>query len=614
MFRKVVCLVLVAAALCLPAAASTDQWVEIRSPHFTVITDTNEKEGRHIADQFERMRWVFHTLFPKANVDPAAPIVVVAAKNEKVFGTMEPAAYLAKGQMKLGGYFMHTEEKNYILLQLDAQYEHPFASVYHEYTHLQFAPAATWLPLWLNEGMAEFMQNTEIHNKDVELGQSSVDDILYLRQNPLIPLEVLFKVDARSPYYHEEQKGTIFYAESWALTHYLMVTDYEKHTQMLHTYMELVSHNEDPVSAGEKAFGDLKKFQNALEAYIRLASYKQFVLSSAAAPIDESAYEVSALTPVAAEALRADILAYVGRTADARALLETVLKDDPNNVQAHETMGFLEMWAGSLQEARKWYGEAVKLDSQDYLAHFYFAELSMGESEADDKDIEASLRAAIRLNPRFAPSYDRLAAFFAMRHENLDEAHMLNLQAVQLDPGNVAFRINTASVLMAMQRESDALTVLQVAAKAAKNPYEAGMVQRQIEQIQQFERARAQAETYRNSQPPEQVAEQVVVADKMPKHPTMPATGPRRSVIGVIHGVTCSYPSVLEFNVDAGGGKKIALYNNEFQKIDLTVFGFTPKGAMNPCNDFEGMKARVQYVDSSDKTVDGQVVAIELRK
>jgi len=35
---------------------------------------------------------------------------------------------------------------------------------------------------------------------------------------------------------------------------------------------------------------------------------------------------------------------------------------------------------------------------------------------------------------------------------------------------------------------------------------------------------------------------------------------------------------------------------------------------MNPCNDFEGMKARVQYVDSSDKTVDGQVVAIELRK
>jgi hypothetical protein len=35
---------------------------------------------------------------------------------------------------------------------------------------------------------------------------------------------------------------------------------------------------------------------------------------------------------------------------------------------------------------------------------------------------------------------------------------------------------------------------------------------------------------------------------------------------------------------------------------------------MNPCKDFEGMKARIQYAESSDKTVDGQVIAVELRK
>ena len=57
--------------------------------------------------------------------------------------------------------------------------------------------AAAWMPLWLNEGLAEFMQNTEIRDKDVLLGEPSADDILYLRQNRLIPLDVLFKVDAR---------------------------------------------------------------------------------------------------------------------------------------------------------------------------------------------------------------------------------------------------------------------------------------------------------------------------------------------------------------------------------------------------------------------------------
>ncbi len=162
------------AALCGSANASTAQWVEVRSPHFTVLTDSNEKQGRQIADQFERMRWMFQTLFPNANVDPAEPIVVLAAKNAKSFQALEPAAYLAKGQLKLGGLFLSAPDKNYVLLSLDAEYEHPFASIYHEYTHLQFKNDSEWMPLWLNEGLAEFIQNTEIRDKDVLLGEPSV--------------------------------------------------------------------------------------------------------------------------------------------------------------------------------------------------------------------------------------------------------------------------------------------------------------------------------------------------------------------------------------------------------------------------------------------------------
>jgi len=35
---------------------------------------------------------------------------------------------------------------------------------------------------------------------------------------------------------------------------------------------------------------------------------------------------------------------------------------------------------------------------------------------------------------------------------------------------------------------------------------------------------------------------------------------------------------------------------------------------MNPCTDFDGLKARVQYAEVSDSSVDGQVTAIELHK
>src|SRR5664280_1341007 len=113
------------------ASASAPQWVEVNSPHFTVVSEANEKQARHILGQLERMRWVFQTLFPKANVDPAEPILVVALKNAKMFQTFEPAPYLAKGQLNLAGYFLHTQFHNYVLLRLDAEEEqHPFATVY----------------------------------------------------------------------------------------------------------------------------------------------------------------------------------------------------------------------------------------------------------------------------------------------------------------------------------------------------------------------------------------------------------------------------------------------------------------------------------------------------
>src|ERR1700692_3990565 len=122
-----IALVLMVAAACPVALAAPDQWIEVSSSHFVVLTNSNEKQARHVLDQFERMRWVFQTLFPKFNADPSAPIFVYAAKNGKTFQSVEPQAYLAKGALSLAGYFLSSQEQNFILLRLDAEQEHPFA-------------------------------------------------------------------------------------------------------------------------------------------------------------------------------------------------------------------------------------------------------------------------------------------------------------------------------------------------------------------------------------------------------------------------------------------------------------------------------------------------------
>ncbi len=576
MLRRAVGFLILWAACCGVGAASPDQWLEARSEHFRLVTNSSDKEARHILDQFERMRWMFHTLFPKTNVDPVEPIVVIAAKNTKTFQALEPAAYLAAGQLKLAGLFMNSYDKNYVLLRLDAEFAHPFASVYHEYTHLQFKSAGEWMPLWLNEGFAEFIQNTDIRSKDVLIGEASADDILYLRQNRLIPLPVLFKVDKNSPYYHQEQKGSVFYSESWALTHMLEVTDRERGTDRVGDYIRLVSQHVDWLEAAGRAFGDLKKLQDELENYIRASSYKQFILSSAAAPIDESGYKVHPISQTDADAIRGDVLVGVQREPEARALLESVLKADPNNVVAHEAMGDLELRAGNRSAAQKWYGEAVKLSSDNYFAYFNFANLSLSEGKGwDDPSIESSLRTAVKLNPRFYPASEFLA-----------------------------------TLLGSQSREADAIAVMQEAEKNAASPVNSAMAKRKIAQLEQMQEARKNvpAADVRAAASPT-----LVTLDEGPKHPAMPVDGPKHEIVGQIRDVKCSSSAVIEFRVEAAKAS-VSLYHNNYYKIEFSALGFTPEGALQPCSDIEGMKARVQYVESSDKTVDGQVLSIELRK
>src|SRR2546425_7266132 len=72
-------LVLLLLPLC---AVAADNWIEVRSPHFTVNTNAGERDARRIADQFEQIRQMFHAAFAGLRVDPAQPIVIVAAKNE----------------------------------------------------------------------------------------------------------------------------------------------------------------------------------------------------------------------------------------------------------------------------------------------------------------------------------------------------------------------------------------------------------------------------------------------------------------------------------------------------------------------------------------------------
>ena len=616
MYKRLILLL----ALFLPVItwAKPESWPEIRSPHFTVITNSNEKQARRVADQFERMRSVFHTLFPKIQIDNLGSITVLAIKDEKDFRELEPAAYLAKGQLKLGGLFLRGADKNYVLLRLDAEGEHPYAVVYHEYTHLLLSKAE-FIPLWLNEGLAEYYQNTDIHEKDVALGQPSPENLELLRQNRLMPLPTLFAVDHSSPYYHEENKGSIFYAESWALTHYLEQQDFRDKTERLTIYAQLLAQNVDATTAATRAFGDLKQLQSALEGYVRQASFKYFRMAEST-DIDDSKFESRGLSAFQADAVRADFLAYNDRTADARALLDQVLQGDPNNVLAHETMGYLEFREQHIDAARNWYAQAVKLDSQSFLAHYYFAAISMSGAmnETEQSQVENSLRASIKLNPNFAPSYDRLGAFLATRRDHYDEARLMALSAVQLDPANLAYRMDTANILLQMGRGNDAVNVIRSAMHLASSPQETAMAENFLMHAQEYtqfqERKQSSASPTGSLQTPEVSSSGYVSqadATSFSKSDEPLPTGPHRFLLGTLSNVHCDTPS-MDLDVTSSG-KTLGLHANNYFKVEYSALNVNLKGDLHPCTDLEGRSAKVEYVESSNKNA-AALVAIEIHK
>src|ERR1700686_3798815 len=148
--------------------AGEPQWVEVRSPNFSVVTDAGEKRGREVAMRFEQMRAVFGALMIKANVNLPIPLQIVAFRNTK---EMRQIAPLFNGKpTQVAGLFQGGSDRSFIML--DMSVENPWTVVFHEYAHQlmngnlkeQFAP-------WFEEGFAEYFSSIEVDSKEARVGR-----------------------------------------------------------------------------------------------------------------------------------------------------------------------------------------------------------------------------------------------------------------------------------------------------------------------------------------------------------------------------------------------------------------------------------------------------------
>jgi hypothetical protein len=113
--------ILVAVIACSFSAvfAGEPQWVEVRSPNFSVITDAGEKHGREVALRFEQMRSVFGTLMTRAKVNLPVPLQIMAFRNTK---EMRQVAPIWNGKpTQVAGLFQSGEDRSFIMLDMSVE-------------------------------------------------------------------------------------------------------------------------------------------------------------------------------------------------------------------------------------------------------------------------------------------------------------------------------------------------------------------------------------------------------------------------------------------------------------------------------------------------------------
>jgi TonB family protein len=482
--------------------AKDEKWVEARSKNFVVVSNASTQQARNTAIQFEQIRELFQRSLPGAQ-DHATPVItILAAKDENTLKLLLPEYWEQKGRVHPAGMFLQGLYQPQIAVQLSLSGDNPYQAIYHEYYHSLTIPYYPGLPLWVSEGMAELYGNSEVSEKTARLGMPNVGHMNLLHEQALIPLALLFKVDHASPYYNESSKTSIFYAESWALIHYLMLGDNGTHRQQLVAYLDALGGGADQDAAAAKAFGvsDLGKLQKALQWYVSNTSF--YELHAPSPPkFPEADIKIRAISDAEAEAYRGGFLALNSQFKEAETVLKEAAQIDPKLGLAQQNLAVLYSLQNKSAEAGTALDAAIELDPANWYTRFLRANLSWRARTAgmQDSQEEADLRAAIGGNPSFAPAFSLMASHLASSRRDLPEAIELAKKAALLEPGNPSYVFVLAQVLAAAGQYDQAQLLANRLAAGSSEPQVRQNANRFLEYLQNLKDAEARGRTFRGA-------------------------------------------------------------------------------------------------------------------
>ena len=424
------------------------KWLQVRSPHFTVMGEAGARDLRLVAERMEQLHAALGQMTRSTQVE-TSDVTIVVFKTEAAFRPYQPR-YQGK-PVAVAGYFL-PGPMNYIAILADRDYDYSDV-VYHEYVHLVAERAVGSMPVWMSEGVAEFFSKFQPidSGKKARIGNPRGEHIERLRTE-FLPLAALTAVDHDSAEYNERDKQSVFYAESWALYHYLRFGQKQKYAPLLPRFVEsLLSGVPFDRACVEHLGVSMPALESELRQYLGNLGFNYFEVA-----LPEAIQRIERLQPTAvaegeAHAVLAQLLLFHGDLDEARAHLEHATSVDPQQALALARLAeqsFTRSPADALALAKR----AADAERRTFISEYYrartlerIADFQAGMVETGA--IEGAWRQVVSLNPSAAAAYGNLGQLRADAGD-LDEALALARQAVELAPARDDFALGLARVLI----------------------------------------------------------------------------------------------------------------------------------------------------------------------
>ncbi len=615
----------------IPAAspvAAKDNWISVRSKNFLLIGNASEKQVRQVGVRLEQFREAFSNLFPRAVVSTPVPTTVVVFKNDSSFGPFKPNSNTA-------GYFQSGEDVNYITLAAEVRgQQDPYTIIFHEYTHLMVSNTLGNIPTWFSEGLAEYYSTFSISDdQKFMLGKPIASHVYLLREKKMLPLRTLFQVDQKSPYYNERDKQSVFYAESWALLHYLILGKGGQRVTQVSKFVEEIARNVPMEEAFQKVFSmTFEEMEKELKEYLRNERYPVISGHFERKLGLETDMQVAPITEAQAQAYLGDLLLHSNR-ADAEGYLQKALSLEPDLAMAHASLGMLRVRQGKPDEARQSLERAAAADTQNYLIHYYYAYVlsraGQGSSEVifgfppdSVPKMRAALEKAIALRPDFVESYSLLAFVNLVTGTRLDESIEMLKKAQAQARGRNDLSFMLAQLYMAKRDHKTAREMLQKI-NASNSPEE--LVRRAQSLLTQLAAIEEQEATFRNGRQRASSDRPVLMTtegnEETEVKPVDPSSYLRNALRPPEAGETRDQGKLVRIDCDQKGmtfvvklaDRQLKLRTSSFQSVNMTSFSPDSGGEIGCGPRKSENNVVVSYVAATDARlkVDGVATSLE---